>query len=496
MEKAILKNVAINFAGLILPTFISLATVPTYIHLLGVERYGVVALVWTVIGYFSVVDFGMSVATENQISKACASGDTALRGRLFWSAFWLNLLTGVVGGAFVLAAGALYAHLGHADTPLKLEVMRTVPWLALAVPIANVSWVCAGAINGAERFGVFNTNQTIGTFMFQLLPIGAALLFGADLPTVVGTAVIARLIAGTMLGIAVIRILDLRRVLRPEWTLVKSLLGYGSWVIVGGAANGIADSLDRAMVGAMLGARFVTYYTVPQNLVSKLQLLQVALHRTLFPRFSALEREGADKVARESLSFMNGVLTPLCVAVMFLLGPFLHMWVGSALATASLPLGRILIVGVWFVGQAALARILIQAQGHPASSTRVSLATLPLVAGALWLGIHFFGIFGAAVVVTLRSAIEYLVLSRMAKIRAQTMLFETVVHLGFLLVSVVLAESFADRVGLATVLSMGAALTLASAVWSWHSSPGVRMLAHLGLERVAPTLLKWAGQTK
>jgi O-antigen/teichoic acid export membrane protein len=496
MEKAILKNVAINFAGLVLPTFISLVTVPTYIHLLGVDRYGFVALVWTLIGYFGVLDFGMSIATENQISKACASGDTALRGRLFWSAFWLNLLTGVIGGGFVLAGAALYAHLGYADSPLKLEVMRAMPWLALAVPIANLSWVCAGAINGAERFGVFNTNQTIGTFMFQLLPIGAAWLFGADLPTVIGTAVIARLIAGLMLGVAVVRILDVRRVLGPERALVKSLLGYGGWVVIGSAATGIADSLDRTMLGAMLGARFVTYYTVPQNLVSKLQLLQLALHRTLFPRFSALEREGADKVARESLAFMNGLLTPLCVAGMFLLGPFLQVWVGSALAAASLSLGRILVVAVWFVGQSALARILIQAQGHPASSTRVSLGTLPLVAAGLWVGIHYFGILGAAVVVALRSAIEYLVLSWLAKIRAQTLLLETVAHLGFLLVSVVLAETFADRIGLAAALSMGAALTLASATWSWISSPSLRMLARLGLERIAPSLLKSAGQAK
>jgi hypothetical protein len=36
MEKTLLKNIVINFAGLIAPTLVSLATVPAYIHLLGV----------------------------------------------------------------------------------------------------------------------------------------------------------------------------------------------------------------------------------------------------------------------------------------------------------------------------------------------------------------------------------------------------------------------------------------------------------------------------
>ncbi|RKP45313.1 flippase [Pararobbsia silviterrae] len=486
MERAILKNVAINFVGLVLPTFISLATIPTYIHLLGVERYGFVALIWTLIGYFGVLDFGMSIATENQISKACASGDTALRARLFWSAFWLNLVTGLCGSVVVLLSGWIYVRLGYATTPLQHEMIATVPWLALAVPISNVSWVFAGAINGAERFGVFNTNQTIGTFIFQLLPIGAAFVFGATLPVVIAAAIAARLIAGAMLGAAVLRILDVRRVLPPDRKLVRELFGYGGWVVLGNATSGFADTMDRTLIGFIMGARFVTYYAVPQNLVTKLQMLQMALHRTLFPRLSALEREGADRVARDGLSFMNAVLTPPCVVGIFALGPFLHLWVGHAVAVESLPVGRILIIAVWFFGQSALARILLQAQGHPIASTRVSLITLPAVAIALWIGIHAFGILGAAWVIVARAAIENIVLSWLARIRARQTVFEALAHLGLLVVSLALAGPLAKSFGIATSLGAGVVVLLCSATWSWMSSPGLRTLARMMLARIVP----------
>ena len=98
MDKGILKNVGINFFGLVLPTFVSLVTVPSYIRLLGVERYGVIALVWTLIGYFSILDLGMSMAAQNHISKALASKDSDECARVFWSATWLNLVTGIIGG--------------------------------------------------------------------------------------------------------------------------------------------------------------------------------------------------------------------------------------------------------------------------------------------------------------------------------------------------------------------------------------------------------------
>ena len=100
MEKSLLKNIAINFAGLILPVFVSLATVPAYIHGMGIERYGVINLVWALIGYFSVLDLGISMATENHIAKARQSNDGTIQ-RIFWSAFFLNLATGIVGAVLI-----------------------------------------------------------------------------------------------------------------------------------------------------------------------------------------------------------------------------------------------------------------------------------------------------------------------------------------------------------------------------------------------------------
>ena len=131
MDKGILKNVAINFFGLVLPTFVSLVTVPSYIRLLGVERYGVISLVWTLIGYFGILDLGMSMAAQNHISKARASGDKTESARVFWSATWLNLATGVIGGLMIYFGAFLYtAYFTKVSPELQHEVYMALPWLA------------------------------------------------------------------------------------------------------------------------------------------------------------------------------------------------------------------------------------------------------------------------------------------------------------------------------------------------------------------------------
>lgn len=485
MDKGMLRNIAINFFGLVLPTFVSLVTVPTYIKLLGVERYGVVSLVWTFIGYFGVLDLGMSMAAQSHISKARAANDTEQGELVFWSAFWLNLVTGIAGGVFIYIGGYLYtAHFANAtdaSVMLREEIYHALPWLALAIPIANVSWVCAGAINGAERFGVFNTNQTIGIFLFQIVPLGAAWFISPTLPTVLAAAVLARGIAAAMLAHASLKVLGIDRIRMPRLDLTKDLLRFGGWMLVASMAIMVGDTLDRVLLGAGLGARFVTYYTVPQNLVTRLNMLPNALVRTLFPRLSAIGRDHADLLVRQSLEFLNGLFTPIMVVAMLALGPFLEIWVGKELAAASVEVGRVLIISVWLVGQAGVTRLLIQSQIDPSRAGWIAVLELPFFAGILMLAISHFGLTGAAVVVVARSFVDYGVLLYLSSVRARPIVFDMIGHLAFLALAGYCAHTVTN---LAALAALAFVLAAANAIWSIATSPYLRGTVRAVLLRV------------
>ncbi|MBM5578267.1 oligosaccharide flippase family protein [Burkholderia pseudomallei] len=484
MDKGMLKNVAINFFGLVLPTFVSLVTVPAYIKALGVERYGVVSLVWTLIGYFGILDLGMSMAAQNHISKALASGDAKESARVFWSAFWLNLATGIAGGLLIYFGAFMYtAYFTKVSAELQHEVYLALPWLALAIPLANVSWVFAGAINGAERFGVFNTNQTIGTFLFQLMPLFAAWLVAPTLQVVLAAAVGARFIAAVMLGAASMKVLGIRRIAPPQLGTAKGLFSFGGWMLIASTTGMIADTLDRVMLGAGLGAKYVTYYTVPQNLVTRLNMLPNALVRTLFPRLSALGRDHADTLVKQSLEFLNGVFTPIAIAAIFALGPFLALWVGRDLAELSAPVGRVLVISVWLVGQASVTRILIQSQVNPVRAAAAGLVQMPFFVGALWFGIHHFGLIGAAVVVAARALVDYGVLLYLSAIRMRAIVLDMVAHLAFLLASLYVAHALP---GLAAAIAACAAALALNVGWSITMTPGMRALARSALMRLNP----------
>ena len=485
MEKSLLKNIAINFAGLILPVFVSLATVPAYIHGMGVERYGVINLVWALIGYFSVLDLGISMATENHIAKARHSTDGTIQ-RIFWSAFFLNLATGFVGAVLIWFGAYIYVvHIATIEPAFQREVLHALPWIALAVPIANISWVFSGAIGGMEKFALFNTNQTIGTFLFQLLPLAALYLISPSLAVVVPAAVIARFLAALLLGYGTFRAIGITRISKPEWPLIRELFNYGRWLLLFSGANMISTTLDRVVIGSMLGARHVAYYATPQNLVTRLNLLPSAMLRTLFPRFSASASDHADELSHQALAFLNCAFTPCVVVALFALAPFLNIWLGHDMAVQSAPVGRILVIGVWLAGQSSIIGVLIQAKANPAQVARVGWIGLPVFALVLWLSIRQYGLLGAGVAVVAKAFFDYAAFLYFSKLKPQPILRNMAGHLVFLVVATVCADSMDSLRGMAAI---AVALIAGNLTWSFCESSELREVAARLRQRVLPSI--------
>ena len=410
------RNTVYNVAGAASSIVVALATIPPYLHQIGEARYGVLALVWLLLGYFGLFDLGLSRATANHIARLRGKAH-AEQEAVFWTAMILNLGLGVIGGLVLyFAGGPLLYHWLKASPAVHAEAVAALPWIAAAVPVATSTAVMTGALTGQQRFGVVNLVQVGGMLLFQTVPLLVAFAIGPALYIIIPAAVLARSVVLVPLFLAVKRMLPLVGRPRVDRARARELLGYGAWVTVTNVVGPILSTFDRFFIGAILGAASVAYYDVPFRLAQKAQIVPGALSQALFPRLSGETQGNAAATSFTATAAINGFMTPLAVVAILLMDPFLTLWVGVDFARRATPVGLALLLGTWANSLAFIPFAKLQAEGRPGWVAKVHLLeVVPYVAG-LWWALNQFGLVGAAFAWTARATVDAALLFWLSRI--------------------------------------------------------------------------------
>ena len=392
----IARSTLINLAGAAVPAALLLITVPIYLHLIGEARYGILAIVWLLLGYFGVFDLGFGRAVANRIA-ALHDATAEERQGIFWTGLAISAVTGLIGGAILYLLGDwLFAHVFHISGSLRIEAENAMPWLALALPLAIIISLLAGALEGRQAFLALNGAQIFGTVLYQLFPLVVAYAGWVTLRYLIAAAIIGRLLSALLLFALSYRHVPLSP--RPRFALnqVKSLLHYGGWITVTGLVGPLLTVFDRFLIGAKVGMVAVTAYTVPYNLVMRLSILPGSLQTALFPRFAMVDPTEAKALAARAVLSIGAIMTPIVVIGLLLIKPFLILWVGPALAEKTAPVGQILLVGIWINTLAIIPFTYLQGRGRPDLPAKFHVLELLPYFAILWVLIDRLGVPGAA----------------------------------------------------------------------------------------------------
>ncbi|MBU2841671.1 teichoic acid transporter [Acidithiobacillus thiooxidans] len=398
----IARSTLINLAGLLIPTLVSLATVPLYLRWIGEVRYGVLLLAFSLLGYFGAFDLGLGRAVAQRIAR---QENDEERNRTFWTAFLLSAGMGILGGIILFFLGHwLFSDIFQMPIMLHAEAQKAIPWLAAIVPLIALISVLAGTLEARQAFVSLNVSQIIGVIGLQTLPLLSVALGHGSIAALIASALVGRL-----MGVIVMFWLTARRLPFAGWPAlhraeIGPLLRFGGWVSVSGAVIPLLTIIDRLIIGARLGAAAVTAYTVPFNLSQRLTYLPYALSTTLFPRFSQAQGEDAKGLLRQAVTALSALQTPFIVLAILLIHPFLILWIGATLAAKMAPVAIILLLGIWINGPAYIPYAYMPAQGRPDLMTKFYLVELVPFLLILWVLIAWLGIVGAALAWVIRSS--------------------------------------------------------------------------------------------
>lgn len=398
-RKTFTQNMLWNLLGSIAPLVIAVVAFPYVLDGLGLERFGLLTLIWALIGYFNLFDLGLGTALTKLIAERRENKASEIPG-LIRTALWLLFSLSLVAVSLVwLITDTLIYQWLNIEVALQDEAHHAFLLLACALPFVILVSGLRGIL---EAYGAFRQITLIrlplGVFIF-IAPL-LVLPFTHNLVPIVALLLIGRIVACALyLFFCLQHVPELREDWRPVQHFVKPLVHFGGWITVGGIVGPLMVYFDRFIIGAILTLTAVSYYVTPYELVSKLWVLPGAILAVVFPAMSAAmvnDRQKAVDLYKTSQKLIVLMVFPISVALVLFAEEGMTLWLGADFAEKSYPILQIFAIGTLINCTAWTAAALIRACGHPDRVAILNCIELPFYLLGLWILTNEFGLYGAA----------------------------------------------------------------------------------------------------
>ena len=330
----------LNYGILILITFL---ITPLVVHGLGNTAYGVWGLIGQLLGYSSLLDFGVRIAVTRYVARHLALAQAreinkVLTTSLVFSCFSAALaLGGGVVGAYLLPR--LFA----IPAELLLQAQLSCIVVAAGIAVTFPGSVFHGCVTATSRYDLLSirnisTNVTRALLLWFFLRRGYGLLAVATIST--GTLYLGYGL-DFLLARRLLPYVRLRREFFDVVTL-RSLVTFSVYVFVLSVSWRLIFMTDNVVVGFVLGPVAVAFYTVGLQVADMLRdsLSNItALYAPLASQMDALKQK--DSLRRLFLGGARLGLVYVLAGVVGLtvLGPrFLGFWLGESFADRSGPI--------------------------------------------------------------------------------------------------------------------------------------------------------------
>jgi O-antigen/teichoic acid export membrane protein len=405
------RSLAWNALGTVLPLVLAVLAVPWLIEGLGTDRFGLLTIVWALVGYASLFDLGLGRALTLLAAERLGQDDAAALKPLLWTALaWLAALGLLAALLLWLLAPLLVQGLG---TPAALAEEATLAFrvLALGLPLVFITSALTGLLMALQRFDVLTLVRLPLSLATTLGPL-LTLLVSPSLVWISALMLLVRAAAVAAFAWRLWRLNQpdgLMRPMRPRAALSRTMLGHGGWMTVSSVVGPLLTYLDRFFVGALVGTAAVAWYVTPYEVLGRFAVLPGIVLGVLFPALATAitsDPARARALYGDAAAALRWVMLPLCLLVMLFAHELLTAWIDGAFAAQAAPVAQWLALGVWINVMAHTPYTFVQGAGRADLVAKAHLAELlPYLALLAW-WTQTWGIAGTAAAWTARVAAD------------------------------------------------------------------------------------------
>lgn len=408
-----LKNSSLNLIGMGAPLLVAIIVIPQLIDILGNERFGFLTVIWVVVSYFGLFDMGLGRALTLLICREIASGDSRNINGIIWTAIISMLVLGIVMGFLLVISSSFWLQLIGTDVGFK-ELFFSVLILGFSVPLVVLTTGYRGVLEAKSLFIIINVIRLpMGVYTF-IAPLIIANIFGANLFLISISLLFGRLLALFPHVIFAHRAVESFKIpIKFEKEHLFELFKMGGWMTVSNIVSPLMSYVDRVFVGFILGASFIAYYAVPQEIVMRLGVISAAFTSVLFPRLISTSIISSLDMKRVYYKSLFGIFILMFVVVGILLcysTEIIELWLPNDFSENSVDVLSVLLVGMFFATVATVPFTFIQANGYSKITATFHLLELPVFLVLIYFLTLNVGVVGAAFAWLLRNLLDLILL--------------------------------------------------------------------------------------
>ena len=341
-NQQLLRGSALRLANLALATLASLYTMPLIVHHLGDRIYGFWSLVVTFVGYYGLMDLGVSSAVSQYLCIAVGRRDEEESHSVFNSAF--AILCAI--GALALVVTAILSIVALKKLPNPVEAKE----FSLAIVILGVNAAVGfpmsifGAILDAEyRFVIPAVLYMAGVILRTVLIVWAV-WSGAGLVGLSLATFVASIFVTTMQLLFVRSQFPWARLgtVLIEGSRLKQFFSYSIYSFIASVSDSLRFQLDPLIIASFIGVASVTHYRIA-SMMNSYYMNAVLAATGHFRQVLSRAHGAGDRQAVENTFFfatkVTIILSFLIASVLILFGrAFVLRWMGRRYLDAYVPM--------------------------------------------------------------------------------------------------------------------------------------------------------------
>ena len=399
------RNIVANYAGSIWIALVSLAFVPYYIRIMGVEAYGIVGVFASLQAMFAVLDLGLSHTLSREMARLCIErmntglmADTARTLELIYWAFAIAVT------AFIALLSYFIAY--HWLNPVQLSRDSLLEANLIMALVIGLRWPIAlymGGLNGLQRQTLVNI--LLSTFVtFQGLGALAVLWFIE--PTIRAFFMWQAFIA--LVQVIAFRVALTHSIDAPRKAIFSREVLCGLWRFAAGMSGisiltTILTQLDKVILSKLLPLSEFGYYTFAATVAGLLFRLIGPVFTAYYPRLTQLAAGGdiqsLTRTYHQGSQLMAVVVLPVALVMALFSREILELWTRDpVIVSHSFMLVSLLAIGNACNGLMNLPYALQLAHGWTRLAFFSNAVAVVVLIPAIYFSVLHAGAVGAATV--------------------------------------------------------------------------------------------------